>query len=161
MFSDQVYALLDQSAIQSLFHTELQLKYSLLYIGKIWDKLLTRMPNAWCRARAPAQSYRYGLRVRLAHDRADSRRRSYSRIAKRCGRRSLADGPGPRAPRLQDVSEISSTGLPSIVNRRVREHFNTTPPPNACYAQRLLLDMGVPAEHILKFAESRTLHSFT
>lgn len=34
------------------------------------------------------------------------------------------------------------------------EHFNTTQQPNASYAQRLLLDLGVPAEHIVEFAES-------
>lgn len=35
------------------------------------------------------------------------------------------------------------------------EHFNTTQLPNASYAQKLLLDRGVPAEHIVEFAESR------
>ena len=59
MFSDQVYALLDQSAIQSLFHTGPKLKYFLLVIGKVWDELLTGITNDWCRVRTPAQSHRY------------------------------------------------------------------------------------------------------
>lgn len=35
------------------------------------------------------------------------------------------------------------------------EHFNTTPQPHAYYTRKLLLEMGVPAEHIVEFAESR------
>jgi uncharacterized SAM-binding protein YcdF (DUF218 family) len=35
------------------------------------------------------------------------------------------------------------------------EHFNTTQQPNASYAKKILLDLGVPADHIVEFAESR------
>jgi hypothetical protein len=35
------------------------------------------------------------------------------------------------------------------------EHFNTTTQPHAYYAQELLHTMGVPAAHIVEFAESR------
>jgi vancomycin permeability regulator SanA len=35
------------------------------------------------------------------------------------------------------------------------DHFNTTARPHAAYAQALLVEAGVPAEHIVEFAESR------
>lgn len=35
------------------------------------------------------------------------------------------------------------------------EHFNTTDKPNAYYAKKILLEKGIPEDHIVEFAESR------
>jgi uncharacterized SAM-binding protein YcdF (DUF218 family) len=56
---------------------------------------------------------------------------------------------------FETYRNLAAQGYRLLLTGGYGEHFNTTPQPNAYYAQRLLLDMGVPAEHILEFAESR------
>ena len=56
---------------------------------------------------------------------------------------------------FETYRKLAPLGYRLLLTGGYGEHFNTTPHPNECYAQRLLLDMGVPAEHILEFAESR------
>ncbi len=52
-------------------------------------------------------------------------------------------------------ADSTAQGYRLLLTGGYGEHFNTTSQPNAYYAQRLLLDMGVAAEHILELAESR------
>lgn len=56
---------------------------------------------------------------------------------------------------FETYRKLAAQGYRLLLTGGYGEHFNTTPQPNAYYAQKLLLDLGVPAEHIVEFAESR------
>lgn len=55
---------------------------------------------------------------------------------------------------FETYRKLAAQGYRLLLTGGRGAHFNTTQQPNAYYAQRLLLDMGVPAEHIVEFAES-------
>jgi len=56
---------------------------------------------------------------------------------------------------FETYRNLAAQGYRLLLTGGYGEHFNTTSQPNAYYAQTLLLDMGVAAEHILELAESR------
>jgi len=56
---------------------------------------------------------------------------------------------------FETYHKLVAQGYRLLLTGGYGEHFNTTQQPNASYAQKLLLDRGVPAEHIVEFAESR------
>jgi len=56
---------------------------------------------------------------------------------------------------FETYQELQEQGFRLLLTGGYGEHFNTTDHPNAYYAQRILLAMGVSPEHIVEFAESR------
>lgn len=56
---------------------------------------------------------------------------------------------------FETYHKLVAQGYRLLLTGGYGEHFNTTQQPNASYAEKLLLDRGVPAEHIVEFAESR------
>ncbi len=56
---------------------------------------------------------------------------------------------------FETYRKLVAQGYRLLLTGGYGEHFNTTHQPNASYAQKLLLDLGVLADHIVEFAESR------
>jgi hypothetical protein len=50
---------------------------------------------------------------------------------------------------------LSDRGYRILLTGGFGEHFNVTDKPNAFYARKILIHDGVPADHIVEFAESR------
>jgi uncharacterized SAM-binding protein YcdF (DUF218 family) len=64
-------------------------------------------------------------------------------------------GRGRVALGREAYQQLSSKGYRILLTGGFGEHFNLTDKPNAFYARELLLRDGVPADHIVEFAESR------
>jgi vancomycin permeability regulator SanA len=55
----------------------------------------------------------------------------------------------------EKYQELVSNGYRILLTGGFGEHFNVTDKPNAFYARELLIRNGVPADHIVEFAESQ------
>jgi uncharacterized SAM-binding protein YcdF (DUF218 family) len=55
----------------------------------------------------------------------------------------------------ETYQQLSPRGYRILLTGGFGEHFNLTDKPNAFYAREILIRDGVPADHIVEFAESR------
>ena len=64
-------------------------------------------------------------------------------------------GRGRVALGRETYQQLASNGYRILLTGGFGEHFNLTDKPNAFYAREILVNDGVPADHIVEFAESR------